>query len=168
MANPNFKLPDSDSAVVPVGLIGRAATTNPTNATDGVEVPIQTDKAGRIVACENATREQCLSQTSTKTADTTETTIVTAGATGVFNDLTGLIITCTGNTVIGTLTIRDATGGAAKTIVDFPPTAANPLQPIVIDFTPPLTQAAAANNWTAQLSANAGTTHILAQFIKTL
>src|SRR4051812_37993925 len=103
---PNFTLPLSDSAVEPSGLIARSATANPANTTDGLDVAVQADKAGRLVCTEAQVRELCKSQTTTITASTAETTIVTQAA-GVFNDLTGLIITCTGDVLIGTLTLRD-------------------------------------------------------------
>ncbi len=162
---PTFNLPQSDGASQDSAIIGRAATGNPANAVDGQMVAVMADKAGRVVVTETQVRELCKSQTTTITASTSETTIVTATS-GVFNDLTGLVITCTGDTVIGTLTLRDTTGGAAKAIFDFPPTAANPIAPVVIDFTPPLSQTAVNTNWTIQASANAGTIHVLAQFIQ--
>jgi len=163
---PNFNVPSSDGAVQAADVIARAATANPTNAPDGQMVAIMADKAGRVTVTEGHTRENCSSQSTTITASTAETTIVTAGGAGVFNDLTGLIITCTGDTAIATLTLRDATGGTAKAIFDYPNAAAAPNTPLIVDFTPPLSQAAANGNWTLQASVNAGTIHVLAQFIK--
>jgi hypothetical protein len=102
------------------------------------------------------------SQVSTKTADTTETTIVTADP-NFSNVLTGLIITMITNAAVATCTLRDATGGTIRAVFDYPPTAAVPLQPFIVAFDPPL-QSGKNQNWTMQISANAGTTHVTAMF----
>jgi hypothetical protein len=162
---PNFTVPLSDSAVGPAGLIARAAINNPVNSTDGVDVAVLADHAGRLVFSEGHTRENCASQYTSIAASTAETTIVTAGGAGVFNDLTGLIVTTT-NAVAATLTFRSATGGATIFVLDYPNTSAIPNVPFVLDFTPPMSQAVANANWTVQASANAGAFKITAQYIK--
>src|SRR4029077_5347776 len=92
----------------------------------------------------------------TTLAGTAETTIITAGTSGVNNALYGLIIT-TVDIVVGTLTFRDSTGGKIRLVVDYPNAASAPSVPFVL-FLPkdwPLYQAAPANNWTVTASANA-------------
>src|SRR4051812_41949396 len=124
---PNFSVPLSDGQAVPEELLARAATVNPANATDGQMVATMADHAGRIVMTEGHIRELCLSQ-QTAVAGTGETTIVSAGGAGVFNDLTGLIIT-TANAAAGTLTIKDATGGTTKIVLNYPNAASAPSSP---------------------------------------
>jgi hypothetical protein len=161
---PNFNFPVSDGQAVPEELIARAATANPTNSTDGQMVAAMADKAGRLVVTETHTRELCKSL-QTAVAGTGETTIVTAGGAGVFNDLTGLIIT-TANAAVGTLTIKDGTGGTTKIILNYPNAASAPSSPMIIDFTPPISQNSANANWTITASANASGYNVTAQYIQ--
>jgi hypothetical protein len=85
---------------------------------------------------------------------------VTAGATGVFNDITGIQITNATATAV-TVTIKDATSGTTRKVYDL---AAN--GGIVVPFSTPLPQAAAANNWTATLSVNTVTVNINIDYVK--
>jgi hypothetical protein len=107
------------------------------------------------------------SQVTTITASTAETTIITAGTSGVNNVLTGLVITTT-DAAAATLTIRDSTGGTIRMVIDYPNAAVAPGQPFVLFFAKdwPLYQSAPANNWTAQASVNAGLYHITAFYIE--
>src|ERR1700676_1854298 len=116
---PNFTLPTSDGQLVSTDLLARAAVSNPANATDGTIVAVMSDKAGRLVFSEGHTRDNCASQFTSIAASTAETTIVTAGGAGVFNDLTGLIITTT-NAAAATLTFRSTTGGGTIFVLDYP------------------------------------------------
>jgi len=143
----------------------KAATANPTNATAGNAVALMADKAGRLVVTEANVRENVAVQQTTVAA-TSETTFVTAGGAGVFNDLAKLIITTAG-AAAATLTIKDATAGTTRMILDYPNAALAPGTPLVLDFVPPLPQAAAANNWTVTNSV-ATATHITAVFVKNL
>ena len=114
----------------PIEVSARAALTNPADATDGARVTVMADKAGRLVVTPDAPRDLVGSQQTTITS-ASETTLVTAGAAGVFNDLTQLIITSMGGTV-ATITLKDSTGGATRMILDFPNSAtAGSLQPLV-------------------------------------
>lgn len=96
---------------------------------------------------------------------TSETTIVPAGGAGVFNDLMALIIT-TANTAAATLTLKDATAGTTRAVLNYPNAASAPSTPMVINFNPPLPQAAANNNWTVIASAAAGNVNVTAVFAK--
>jgi len=146
----------------------KAATANPTNATAGNQVALMADKAGRLVVTEANVRENVSVQQTTISASTAETTIVTAGAAGVFNDIASIIIS-TPNAAVSTLTLRDATGsGTARAILDFPDAVAAPPGVMQLNFVPPMPQAAAANNWTLQASANASSYHVTVVFVKNL
>jgi hypothetical protein len=146
-------------------IAGRAATANPANATGGNLTSVMVDKAGRVVVTEGHVRELVATQQTTISASTSETTIVTAGAAGVFNDIAQLIIT-TPNAAAATLTLKDATGGTTRGIFNYPNAASAPSTPLVLTFNPPLPQAVAANNWTLTASANAGTVQITAVYVK--
>jgi hypothetical protein len=143
----------------------RAATANPTNATGGNLVFAMADKAGRAVVTPVQIRDLVAVQQVTITASAAETTIITAGGGGVFNDLIGLVITTT-IAVANTITIRDATAGTTRAILDYPGAAVVPGVPAVLTFPVPVPQAVAANNWTAQCSSATGATHITALFAK--
>lgn len=144
---------------------GRAATSNPSNTANASSAPLMTDKAGRLVVTPGHVRDLTAIQTTAISASTAETTIITAGGAGVFNDLTQLIIT-TNNAAAGTITIKDATAGTTRMILDYPNAAVAPSAPIVLNFEPPIPQAVAANNWTATCSVNAGHYEVTAVFIK--
>lgn len=143
---------------------GRVAITNPPNASDQAQNGIMVDKAGRIVTTTSHVRDLVGVQTTAVTT-TSETTFITAGGAGVFLDITQLIIT-TVDIVVGTLTIKDSTGGTVRMIVDYPNAASAPAAPLIIPFNPPLPQSSANNNWTIQASANATHYEVTATFIK--
>jgi hypothetical protein len=95
----------------------------------------------------------------TSIAASTETTIITAGTSGLNHALVGLVISVSGTLAAGTVTIKDSTGGTTRMLFDFPILATNPGGPFVM-FLPYdrwLYQAAPANNWTATCSAGSGT-----------
>lgn len=106
----------------------------------------------------------------TSIAVNTETTIITAGTAGVNNPLVGLVITVNGTFAVGTVTIKDSTGGTTRMVIDYPSSAAAPSAPFIM-FLPYdrwLYQAAPAQNWTATCSAGSGTQtyHINAFFLE--
>lgn len=108
-------------------------------------------------------REVEQSQQTTIASGTAETTIVTADP-NFRRNLTRLIIT-TANAAAATLTLRNATGGTAVAILDYPNASSAPSAPLVLNFDPPLQQQAANNNWTLQASAAAAAIHITADFV---
>ncbi len=125
----------------------RAAIANPTNATGGNLVGLMADKAGRLVVTAWNVRE-LIGVQQTAVAATAETTIVTAGGAGVFNDISQLIITTAG-AAAQTITIKDSTAGTTRLILNYPNAALAPGSPLVVNFNPPLPQATANANWTA-------------------
>jgi hypothetical protein len=128
----------------------RAATANPANATGGNLVAPMGDKAGRVVVA-NAQVRELVSHQQTNVAAATETTIVSAGAAGVFNDLVQLIITTAG-AAAQTITIKDATTGTTRFVLNYPNAAVAPGTPLILMFDPPIPQAVAASNWTVTQS----------------
>lgn len=144
---------------------GRVATANPTNGTNGNLAALMVDKAGRAVVTPGHVRDLVAVQTTNIAASTAETTIITAGGGGVFNDISCLIISTT-DAAAATITIKDATGGTTRMVIDYPNAAVAPGVPAVIPFPVPLPQAVAANNWTATVSVNAGSVKITAVYIK--
>jgi hypothetical protein len=104
-----------------------------------------------------------LSQQTAIASGTAETTIVTADP-NFRRNLVGLIVT-TINAAIATLTVRDATGGTVKAILNYPNAASAPSVPLIVTFDPPLQQTLQNNNWTIQASAAAGAINITAVFV---
>lgn len=125
---------------------GRGATANPTPVTNGQLVAVMTDKLGRQVVVSGHVRD-LVGWQRTNVAVNTETTIVTAGAAGVFRDITKIIITTAGFAA-QVIDIRDATGGTVILKLNYPNAALAPGAPLVLDFNPPLKQTTAANAWT--------------------
>jgi hypothetical protein len=157
-------------AAVPSNAIyngSRAATANPTNATGGNLVGVMADKAGRLVVTEGHVRELVAMQTTTISASTSETTIVTAGGASVFADISQISITTT-NAAAATLTLKDATAGTTQAVWNYPSAAANPNVPLVLNFPIPMKQTTANNNWTLTASVNAGNFIVNVVYVKNL
>jgi len=95
-----------------------------------------------------------------------ETTIITAGTSGVNNVLTGLVIT-TQLATLGTLTFKDSTGGTTRLVIDYPNANLAPGTPFMMFFAKdwPLFQSAPAQNWTVTAS-QSGVFHINAFYIE--
>ena len=96
----------------------------------------------------------------TQITSTAQTTIVTAGTTGIYNHITGLQITNQTATAV-TVTLKDGTSGTTRKVYDL---AAN--GGIVVQFPYGLLQAAAAANWTLTLSASSITVDANVDFIE--
>lgn len=148
----------------PVKVGFQARTTNPAVVADADRVNAIADKQGRQIVQPFAPRDLVVIQHTQIVNSSAETTIVTAGASGVFHDLVALIITLQTATAC-TVTIKDATGGTTRLILQLAATVGDVKG---ATFTVPLPQASAANNWTATLSSNAVTVNIFAQAVKTL
>lgn len=87
-----------------------AKTSLPTAASDGNLTGNMSDKYGRSVVLNNAMRDIMGTQTTTITASTSETTIITAAA-SVFHDLVSIFISNTSATATR-VDIRDVTAGS--------------------------------------------------------
>ena len=104
-----------------------------------------TDLSGRMLVAQQAPRELVVDGTATITG-TSETTLIAAGAAGIFHDLSQLTLSNSGDVDV-TVSVRRATAGAVvfKVFVRAKGGA-------VMNFPIPIPQAAAANNWTLQAS----------------
>lgn len=151
---------DSASAQNPVQVGGNARQTNPTAVTDGDVARIITDDVGRTVNVPHQVRDLIVQQTTTITASTTETTVLTAGAAGVFHDLIAIWFANTGSANIR-VDLRDATAGSV--ISSFAVPARNT---VGVVFSAAFKQASSANNWTAQCSASTSSLYVTAQAAK--
>ncbi|MGH9970671.1 MAG: hypothetical protein ACREBG_23170, partial [Pyrinomonadaceae bacterium] len=151
-------------AAVPANALqagGRAAVANPTAVAAGDLVGLMTDILGKQVTRAEAPRERVVQNTITLTA-TTETTLIAAGAAGVFRDLTAVTLANTSATGVR-VDVRDATAGTVRWSFWVPAT-----QTVGAVLRVPVTQTTAANNWTAQLSAAVTDVRIFAQSIETV
>ena len=133
---------------------GLAKTGNPAAVDDGDVVNALHDKLGKRISIP-ALRELKAIQTTTITG-TSETTIVTAGGSGVFKDLYRLVVTNTSATATS-VTIKDATAGTTCYVLALP--AASTVG-FSADAGSAAIQSAAANNWTATV-ANAVTSIVI-------
>jgi hypothetical protein len=91
-----------------------------------------------------------------------ETTIITAGAAGVFRDLYGLILANTGATATS-VTIKDATTGTTRMILQVP---AGDTRGFMLPCESAIPQAVAANNWTATLGSSTTSLQVTALWVK--
>lgn len=140
-----------------------AATALPAAATVGNLVGALSDKFGRQIVLPVTPRDLVGTQTTTISASTSETTIVTAGAAGVFNDLIALIVSNTSASTNTRIDFRDATSG---TII-FSLESVGGASPVGIPFMGvPIPQTTAANNWTAQCASSTTDVRVFAVYAK--
>lgn len=155
--------PFISNTIPSTAVLGRAAITNPADATDGNTIQVMLDKAGRVVIANGHVRDLVAIQTTTIAASSAETTIVSAAGAGVFADLAFLAITMGTTPTACTATLKDATGGTTRGVFDLPATTG---QGVVLPFPIPIPQASANSNWTLTLSSASPTVHINAVYIK--
>lgn len=137
-------------ATVPTGATytgGQAQTALPTANSTGQLTGELVDKFGRRVVIPGTFRDLVGTQTTTISASTSETTIVTAAA-SVFNDITTLMISNTSATATR-VDIRDTTAGTVLFSIYVPAGDVRGVSP-----TRPLPQTSVNTNWTAQSSAS--------------
>lgn len=128
---------------------GIAKTSLPSAATDGNLTGTMLDKFGRAVVLNATIRDLMGTQTTTISNTTSETTIVTAGASGVFNDLIMLIVSNTSASSNTRIDFRDTTSGTI--LFSLQSNGGQP--PVGFALSSPIPQTSAATNWTAQCSA---------------
>jgi hypothetical protein len=114
-----------NAQVVGVAAYGAAASGNVLRAgakaydalltaeTAGDQMDLIADKQGRLITAGLAPPDLVNFQATTITASVSETTVVTAGAAGVFNDILGFIVTNSA-AAQSKLSLRDATGGTSS------------------------------------------------------
>lgn len=141
---------------------GIAKTALPAAATDGNLAGVMLDKFGRQVVIPGTIRDLVGTQTTTLSASTAETTIVTAGGANVFDDLSMLVVSNTSAATNTRIDFRDTTGGSVlfslMSIGGGPP----------VGFAPPIPipQTSANTNWTAQCATSTTDVRIYALFQK--
>ena len=145
----------------PLKIGGIAKTANPAAVTDGQRVNALFDKVGKQIMTPVAARQLMGSQTTTITASTSETTIVTAVA-STFLDLTTLIISNTSATATR-CDIRDTTAGSVIFSIYIP---AGDIRGI--SFAVPIPQTTVNTNWTCQSSASVTDLRVWALYAKNI
>lgn len=140
---------------------GQARTTNPAAVADADRVNFIADKLGKQITRLNAPRELVTQNTITLSSGT-ETTLLAAGAAGVFHDLTLLVLSNSSSSDVR-VDIRDATAGSVVLPVYLAAYGGGFSLPI---GSVPFKQTTAANNWTAQLSSGVSSVYITVQAIK--
>lgn len=132
---------DSADSGNPLKIGGIARQANPTAVTALDRADAFFDDVGRLVTREGQCRDLITDQTTTITASTSETTILTAVA-ATFLDVTKIILTNTSATPTE-LTVKESTGGTTRMTLSCP---ANDSR--TYDFPRPVNQGAVNNNWT--------------------
>lgn len=154
----------ADAAVsdAPVTIGGRATNTNLAEmSADGDVVNAQMTMQGALVTA-HAPRELLAIQQTQISNSTSETTVVTAGASGIFNDLYGIILANTGASTTK-VTIKDATAGTTRAIIEVPTLETRGFMLPAASAVP---QASAANNWTATCGTATTALEVTAMYVK--
>jgi hypothetical protein len=146
----------------PVKIGGVARTSNPTAVTNGQRVNGIFDKLGKQV-CVGAIRDvKGVQKTSITT--TTETTVVTAGGVGVFNDVYAIVVTNKSATTVF-VDFRDSTAGTVRMTLAAP---ASDTRGFTVAVDSAMVQAGANANWTATLSGAATSIEISMLYVSNL
>jgi len=163
----NIASGDTDSGN-PVKIGGVARTANPTAVTDGQRSNAMTDKMGRLVTVNSHVRN-LVGVASITLTTTTETTLIAAGGSGVFNDIANLVISNSDSNAVNVL-IRDTTGGTvlATFSLSRAGSTSGATSAVVIPFNTPWPQTTANTNWTAQLSVATTNVNIFVQYVKNI
>lgn len=141
------------------GLIAKTAL--PSAGSDGNLIGAMSDKFGRQVALINTIRDLVGTQTTTISASTSETTIVTAVA-STFLDLVLLVVSNTSTATNTRIDFRDTTAGSVLFSLQ-----SNGGQPPIGFATPvPVPQTSVNTNWTAQCATSTTDVRVYAVFAK--
>jgi hypothetical protein len=146
----------------PIMVAGRATTANPTAVADADVSRIMVDKLGKVIAV-GAVRDLKAMQSTTITASTSETTIVTAIA-STFCDLYGLILSNSSATATS-VTIKDSTTGTTRAVIYVP---AGDTRGFMLGAGDALPQATVNTNWTATSSASITSLFVSAYYVKNI
>ena len=154
---------DAVDAGAPIKVGYKARTTNPTAVADLDRVDGAADKTGKQIVVPHGVRELVAQASTVIAGSATETTILAAGAAGVFHDL--LLLTISNQSATAeVVSIRDTTGGTVRMVLAIGALGSN--STVTIPFSAPMAQTTAALNWTAQCSAGVATINIFVQAIK--
>ena len=150
-------------ANAPLKIGGQARITQPTAVTDGQRVNATFDKVGRQLVVGTPRSLKFRTRTNIA-ASTAETTIITAGATGVFNDVYGFIMTNNGAATMS-VTIRDVAAGTPIMVFQVPATDTRGMM-LPVDSAVP--QNASVSAWTATCTPNATSIDIVALYVQNI
>lgn len=125
---------------------GNAITALPSAATAGNLTGASFDKFGRQVVLPGTIRDLRACQTTTISASTSETTIITAAGSGVFADPYLIVVSNTSASTNTRIDFRDATAGT----VLFSLQSVGGSNPVGFALSQSIPQTTANNNWTAQ------------------
>lgn len=153
----------ADAAVsdAPVTTGGRATNTNLAKMSADGDVVNTTHSMQGAAVVSHGPRELLGVQQTSISNSTSETTIVTAAASGIFNDLYGLIFANTGATTTK-VTVKDATSGTTRIVIEVPTLETRGFMLSAASAVP---QASAANNWTATCAAATTAMEVTAFYI---
>lgn len=112
-------------------------------------ISVMSDSFGRQVTLPGATRDMVISQTTTISASTSETTILTGQPT-YFLDPFLILVANTSAATSTRIDFRDATGGTIR----FPLQSVGGAAPVGFALPIPIPQTKAGDNWTAQCAAS--------------
>jgi hypothetical protein len=146
----------------PIKIGGVARTSNPTAVTNGQRVNGIFDKLGKQVVVGALRDVKGVQKTSITT--NTETTVVTAGVAGVFNDVYAIVVTNKSATAVF-VDFKDATAGTTRMTLAAP---ANDTRGFTVAVDSAMVQAAAANNWTATVSSAVTSIEITMLYVSNL
>jgi hypothetical protein len=124
--------------------------------------PLQVDKVGRLLSVAVLRTLKGVQKTSITV--NTETTVVTAGAAGVFNDVYAFMVTNKSATAVF-VDFRDATAGTVRMTLAAP---ASDTRGFTVPVDSAMVQATAANNWTATVSSAVTSIEITALYTSNL
>lgn len=148
---------------VPAGALavgGGYNTSAPSNLFNGYFGGLQLDNSGSLFV-RRSRRSQVVSQATTIASTNVATTVLAAQASGVFSDISTLIITPTSAAVTSlqfTVTLSDGTNNYIFDMDTGTIAASSP--DLVLPFDPPLPAASSATAWTIALSVNTVTVHV--------
>lgn len=146
----------NNQTAFPVTVATTAATpmittrlTLPTAAADGAGMAAMGDKFGRLVVTQQGDRSLA-TRAQVTIATTTETTLLAAGGSGIFWDLTHLSCSNTSAATATRVDIRDTTAGTVRYSFQLAGNGGGFVAPFIMPFP----QSTSNANWTAQLSVN--------------
>lgn len=152
---------DGVDSGAPVKMGAQAITALPTAVAAADRTNLVADKFGRQIVSPVTVRDLVGTQTTTISASTSETTIVTAAA-SVFNDLVMLVVSNTSASTNTRIDFRDTTGGS----VLFSLQSLGGQPPVGFALPVPIPQSAVNTNWTAQCATSTTDVRIYAVYAK--
>lgn len=151
-------------AAVPANasLVGcRVATTIPTSVADGQLAAPRCGVAGDLVTQPFAPRAQQGRSPLVTLSSTTETSLIAAGTTGVFNDITWVKLCNMNASTDADVDVRDATAGTVQDSWHVPAAKC-----VGFAYPMPLTQTTSASAWTVKEQAGVSSVTVIAAFVQ--